>query len=60
MLINTIKATYMVRFTHEQVITCLNNIGCSLEQTNLYMFDYRSHISDCIGEAFNIDFTKKY
>jgi len=47
------------RFTPEQIITCLNNISCSLEHTNLYMFDYRSHISDFIGEAFNIDFTKK-
>lgn len=47
------------KFTPEQIITCLNNISCSLEHTNLYMFDYRSHISDCIGEAFGIDFTKK-
>ena len=47
------------KFTPEQIITCLNNISCSLEHTNLYMFDYRSYISNCIGEAFNIDFTKK-
>jgi transposase len=47
------------KFTPEQIITCLNNISCSLEHTNLYMFDYRSVISNCIGEAFDIDFTKK-
>lgn len=47
------------RITPEQIITCLNNISCSLERTNLYRFDYRSHIPDCIGEVFNIDFTKK-
>lgn len=47
------------KFTPEQIITCLNNISCSLEHTNLYMFDYRSNISNCIGEAFGIDFTKK-
>jgi len=47
------------KFTPEQIITCLNNISCSLEHTNLYMFDYRSNISNCIGEAFDIDFTKK-
>jgi len=47
------------KFTPEQIITCLNNIGCSLEHTNLYMFDYRSNISNCIGEAFGIDFTNK-
>lgn len=47
------------KFTPEQIITCLNNISCSLEHTNLYMFDYRSNISNCIGEVFGIDFTKK-
>lgn len=47
------------KFTPEQIATCLNNISCSLEHTNLYMFDYRSNISNCIGEAFGIDFTKK-
>ena len=51
------KTEYM--FTPEQIITCLNNISCSLEHTNLYMFDYRSNISDCIGKAFGIDFTNK-
>jgi transposase len=47
------------KFTPEQIITCLNDISCSLEHTNLYIFDYRSNISDCIGEAFGIDFTNK-
>ena len=47
------------KFTTEQIINCLNNISCSLEHTNLYMFDYRSEISDYIGETFGIDFTKK-
>jgi len=47
------------KFTPEQIIECLKNISCSLEHTNLYMFDYRSSISDCIGEAFGIDFTNK-
>jgi transposase len=47
------------KFTPEQIINCLNNISCSLEHTNLYMFDYRSNISNFIGNAFGIDFTKK-
>ena len=47
------------KFTPEQIISCLNNISCSLEHTNLYMFDYRSNISNFIGEAFGIDFTNK-
>ena len=51
------KTDYM--FTPEQIITCLNNISCSLEHTNLYMFDYRSYVSDYIGKSFGIDFTNK-
>lgn len=51
------KTNYM--FTPEQTITCLNNIGCSLEHENTYLFDYRSNISDEIGKAFGIDFTKR-
>ena len=47
------------KFTPEQIITCLNKISCSLEHTNLYLFDYRSNISNYIGEAFGIDFTNK-
>lgn len=47
------------KFTPEQIITCLNNISCSLEHTNLYIFDYRSNISDEIGRAFGIDFSKR-
>ncbi len=50
--------------THRQystasIIDCLRRISCSLEKDNLYMFDYRSEISDAIGEAFGIDFTRK-
>jgi transposase len=47
------------KFTPEQIITCLKNISCSLEHENVYLFDYRSNISDEIGKAFGIDFTNK-
>ena len=47
------------KFTPEQIITCLNNISCSLEHENIYLFDYRSDISNYIGEAFGIDFSSK-
>ncbi len=46
-------------FTIEQIISCLKNISCSLEQGNVYLFDYRSKISDEIGKVFGIDFTNK-
>lgn len=47
------------KFTPEQIISCLQNISCSLEHENVYLFDYRSNISDEIGKAFGIDFTNK-
>lgn len=42
-----------------KIIECLNKISCSLEQDNLYLFDYRSKISDAIGNALGIDFTRR-
>lgn len=47
------------KYTPEQIITCLNSIGCSLEHTNLYLFDHRCKVSDEIGRVFGIDFTNK-
>lgn len=47
------------KFTPAQIANCLNNISCSLEYENIYMFDYRTQISDEIGKAFGIDFTNK-
>lgn len=47
------------KFTPEQIISCLKKISCSLEHTNLYLFDYRSKLSDEIGRVFSIDFTNK-
>jgi hypothetical protein len=32
---------------------------CSLEEENLYLFDYRSDVTDSLGKAFDLDFTKK-
>jgi hypothetical protein len=46
------------RFTPEQIIDTLNNVSCSLESENVYLFDFRNGITDAIGEALGIDFTK--
>lgn len=46
-------------YSPERIVKCLNNISCSHEEDNLYLFDYRSELSDAIGEALDIDFTKK-
>ncbi|NLA27955.1 MAG: IS1634 family transposase [Firmicutes bacterium] len=47
------------RYSAEKIVACLNRISCSNEQENLYLFDYRSELSDTIGEALSIDFTRK-
>lgn len=46
-------------YSVEKIIDCLNRISCSNEQDNLYLFDYRSEISDAIGDVLGIDFTRK-
>ena len=47
------------KYSPEKIIECLNRVSCSSEQENLYLFDYRSKISDAIGKATGIDFTRK-
>jgi transposase len=47
------------RYSAEKIIECLNKIACSNEQDNLYLFDYRSELSDVIGDALGIDLTRK-
>jgi len=47
------------KYSPEKIISCLNSISCTNEQDNLYLFDYRSKISDAIGDALGIDFTRK-
>jgi len=41
------------------IIDALKNIACSPEAKNLYLFDYRTDVTDAIGEAMGFDFTKK-
>jgi len=51
----------MTGFRHSpaKLIEAMNSISCSNESENLYLFDYRSDISDGLGQAFDIDFTKQ-
>ena len=46
-------------YSAEKIVECLNRISCSNEHENVYLFDYRSEISDAIGQALGIDFTNK-
>jgi hypothetical protein len=47
------------RFSCDRIVDCLKRISCSREQENIYLFNYRSEISDAIGKALGIDFSKK-
>ena len=46
------------KYSPEKIVECLNSISCSNEQDSLYLFDYRSKVSDDIGDAIGIDFKK--
>ena len=46
-------------YSAETIIDCLNRIECMNEHENIYLFGYRSTVSDALGKAFGIDFTKK-
>ena len=41
----------------EELAKAMNEISCSCEGGNLFLFDHRCDISDDLGEAFGIDFT---
>jgi transposase len=47
------------RYSSEKIVDCLNRISCSLEEDNIYLFNYRSKISNDIGDVLGIDFSKK-
>jgi transposase len=47
------------KYSPEKLIDALNNISCSLEGENLFLFDYRDDITDVLGDAFGIDFTRE-
>jgi transposase len=46
-------------FSPEKLIEALNYISCSHEGGNLYLFDYRSDVSDALASAFGFDFARQ-
>jgi transposase len=47
------------QYSAAKIIDCLKKIECMNEQDNIYLFGYRNELSDALGDAFGIDFTKK-
>ena len=58
-IIRLIQKNIGFRHSPARLIEAMNNISCSNESENLYLFDYRSEVSDDLGQAFSIDFTKQ-
>jgi len=51
------KTNYV--YSSATLIEAINNISCSHEGENLFLFDYHSDVSDDLGKALDIDFTQK-
>jgi len=47
------------KHTPEKLIEAMNGLSCSHEGGNLFLFDYRSDVTDDLGKAFGIDFTRQ-
>jgi len=46
-------------YSPAKLVEAMNNISCSSEGSNLFLFDYRDEVADALGRAFGIDFTKE-
>jgi transposase len=47
------------KYSADAIVECLNKIECMHEHENIYLFGYKSEISDALGKAFGIDFSMK-
>ena len=43
----------------EKLIDAMNNLSCSFEEENLFLFDHRCDVTDALGEAFELNFARK-
>jgi transposase len=46
-------------YSCEKLIEAMNGISAIREQDNIYLFGYRTDVTDAIGTAVDIDFTRK-
>lgn len=47
------------QFRMDEIRDCLRQISCVNESENVYLFHYRSPVSDALGQALGLDFTRK-
>ena len=57
-IIRLIQKKTEYQFSAEKLIETMNDISCSHEGGNLYLFDHRSDVADALGKSFGIDFSK--
>lgn len=57
-IIRLIQKEMGYKYSPALLIEAMNNLSCSNEAGNLFLFDYRSDITDDLAQTFGIDFTK--
>jgi hypothetical protein len=58
-IIRLIQKKTAQHFSAEQIIDALNKVECMHEYENVYLFAYRSPISDALAAAFGMDFSRR-
>ena len=58
-IIRLIRKRINKSFSTEKIIEALRQISCSNEHENIFLFDYRTEVTNAVGNALNIDFTRK-
>jgi transposase len=58
-IIRLIQKRTDYQYSPAKLIDAMNNISCSFEHENLFLFDYRDSVTDSLGTVFDMDFTKK-
>lgn len=57
--IRIIQKQLDMKYSATIIIEALNKVECLNEAENIYLFGYRSEVTDAISKSFGIDFTKK-
>jgi transposase len=58
-IIRLIQKRLAGEFSVGEILEALRNIACSKENENSYLFDFRTELTDAIGDVFGLDFTNE-
>jgi transposase len=48
------------KYSASRILESLGGVCCSHVKENYYMFDYRDEVTDAVGQALDIDFSRKF